>query len=117
MNNGNLTTILQEYKNRPVVIRLQVTNGGDVFVGFCAGFILREDAIIFPCRPFTNTRASGQPATEFQLSIQLNDLQNVIEEIRDQRIMIVTYTESITVETLSELQCEVVEILRNSTQT
>lgn len=91
---------LQEFKLTPIVVKLAIREGGGEFIGFCQrGFNLRDGGIYFEFDFFMGM-GDRKVIPHYTLTVKIEDVLNTISR-DDVKLTIVTYSETITIETLS----------------
>ena len=108
--------ILQEFKTTPIVVKLIIREGGDEFVGFCQrGFTLKEEAIFFNF-DFFMALGDRRVIQHYILVVKIEDVLTISAE-KSSKLTVVTYSETITIDTLAESLVELCVALLERQQT
>ena len=108
--------ILQEFKSTPIIVKLIVREGGDEFVGFCQrGFTLKDGAISFEFDFFMKV-ADRKVTQHYILVVKTEDVLSISAQ-RSSKLTVVTYSETITIDTLAETLIELCVALLEKRQT
>jgi hypothetical protein len=113
---ANMLATLQEFKSMPIVVKLTIREGGDEFAGFCQkGFTLKDEAISFEFDLFMGL-SDRKVVPHYTLIVKIEDVLTISAQ-RSSKLTVVTYSETITIDTLAETHTELYVALLEKQQT